>query len=467
MRPIPVFLFAAILVGLTLVESAPGDEPIRIGSRLELLVDDSLIESLNGEAELKLHKPEPQEVVLVTGEPWEGNTCAYYTIFQDGDLYRMYYRGAHYDSESGEAAHREVTCYAESRDGIHWIKPDLGLFEFDGLKANNIVWDGIGTHCFTPFKDTRPGCPPEARYKAISRGRPRGKKGLYVFQSPDGIHWSLIHPEPVIIDGDFDSQNLAFWDPFRNCYVEYHRKSRDGKRDIMTATSEDFVHWTAPVFLEYPGAPREHLYTNAIQPYPRAPHVKIGFPTRFFPDSEQVEPTFMASRDGKTFHRWTEAVIPRTAPEDRDLNRSNYMTWGLVQLPGRPNEYSVYATEKYYTGRDSRVRRFTYRVDGFVSFHGGTASGGLRTKPLTFSDSRLVVNYRASSGGSLRVALLDPDGHPIEGFTLAECQPLVGDEVQQTVTWMTGHEVGALAHAPLRLYFQAKNADLFSFQFAE
>ncbi|MBM4039455.1 MAG: hypothetical protein FJ290_13165 [Planctomycetes bacterium] len=44
----------------------------------------------------------------------------------------------------------------------------------------------------------------------------------------------------------------------------------------------------------------------------------------------------MSSRDGRTFHRWTEALIPLTAPEDRDGNRSNYMAWGLVQLPGKP-----------------------------------------------------------------------------------------------------------------------------------
>lgn len=460
-------VFAAILLGLTLIHAALADEPIRVGSRLELFVDDHLINSLDGDAELKLQKPQPREVVLVTDKPWEGNTSAYYAIFEDEGVYRMYYRGSHYDERAGRAAHREVTCYAESRDGIHWTKPELGLFEFDGSKANNIVWDGIGTHCFTPFKDTRPGCPPEARYKAISRGRPQGKKGLYVFQSPDGIHWSPMHPEPVITEGDFDSQNLAFWDPVRKRYVDYHRKSRNGKRDIMTATSEDFLHWTDPVFLEYPGAPPEHLYTNAIRPYPRAPHLKIGFPTRFLPAKEQVEPTFMASRDGRTFHRWTEALISRTAPEDRDGNRSNYMTWGLVQLPGKPREYSVFATEAYYTGPDSRVRRFTYRVDGFVSLHGGTGGGGLRTKLLTFDGNRLVVNYATSPGGSLRVELQDPDGNPIEGFTRTDCLPLQGDEVEQTVAWTGGTDVGAFVGSSLHVRFVVENADLFSFQFRE
>jgi hypothetical protein len=77
----------------------------KIGSRLELFVDHHLIERLAGEVELKLHRPVPREVVLVTDRPWEGNTCAYYTVFQDGDVYRMYYRGSHFDETTRKSAH--------------------------------------------------------------------------------------------------------------------------------------------------------------------------------------------------------------------------------------------------------------------------------------------------------------------------------------------------------------------------
>ena len=104
-----------------------------------------------------------------------------------------------------------MTCYAESKDGIHWSKPELGLFEFGGSKRNNIVWSGVGTHNFAPFKDANPSCKPEQRYKALALGN----IGLLAFQSPDGVHWSLVQNEPVITKGAFDSQNLAFWDSTR------------------------------------------------------------------------------------------------------------------------------------------------------------------------------------------------------------------------------------------------------------
>ena len=115
-----------------------------------------------------------------------------------------------------------------------WTRPELGLVEFDGSKKNNIVWDGLGSHNFTPFVDGNPKCPPEAKYKAIGRGKrtPDGKTGsvhqLFAFQSPDGIHWSLMRDEPVLTEGRFDSQNVAFWDAERDCYVAFYRDSLGG-----------------------------------------------------------------------------------------------------------------------------------------------------------------------------------------------------------------------------------------------
>ena len=461
-------LLSRVLTPLLVVAAsvpASGAQPLNIGSRLELFVDTALVERMTGDVQLRLHKPTPQEVVLVTDKPWEGNTSAYYTIFQDGPLYRMYYRGSHFDEKTRKGTHAEVTCYAESQDGIHWTKPKLGLFEFDGSKQNNIVWTGIGTHCFTPFKDDNPDCSAEARYKALSRGRPKGKRGLYAFKSPDGIHWSLMAPEPVITTGAFDSQNLGFWDPHTCLYREYHRTFHNGVRAIMTGTSSDFVKWSEPVLLEYPDAPNEHLYTNAILSYDRAPHILIGFPTRFLPkEASRVEPVFMASRDGRTFHRWAEAVIPEDAPQDRNGNRSNYMTWGLLQLPSNDRECSVYATEAYYTGPDSRVRRFTYRVDGFVSAQASSKGGQLLTKPIVFAGSKLVVNFATAAEGSLRVEVQNADGQPISGLRLTDCPAQRGDSVKHTVTWKQHGNLASAASQPVRLLFELRDADLFSFQ---
>lgn len=462
---VPPCLAALLLVLSPLVAAAaePSSKPIDLGDRRELLIDDFLIARMSGDAKLKLHQPEAREVALVTDQPWEGNTCAYYTVFRDGDLYRMYYRGSHFDEQTKKSAHPEVACYAESKDGIHWTKPNLGLFEFNGSKENNIVWRGPGTHNFTPFKDERPGCPSEQRYKAVARA----SGGLLAFQSPDGIRWSLMSEKSVITKGAFDSQNLAFWDPHAQVYREYHRIFSNGVRAISTATTDDFLKWPDPKPLVYEGdPPAEHLYTNAIAPYIRAPHLLLGFPTRFQPTrGDQVEPIFMSSRDGLRFRRWSEPLIPVTAPEDRSGNRSNYLAWGLVTSPDNsPRELWCYATEAYYRGPNSRLRRFVWRTDGFVSLSAGQEGGEMISKPLVVSGDSLDLNYAAHDGGSIQVEIQGEDGKPIDGFSLQECQKLAGDEIAQSVSWKGG-ALKKLHDKPVTMRLVLKNADVYALQF--
>ena len=276
--------------------------------------------------------------------------------------------------------------------------------------------------------------------------------------------------EPVITDGAFDSQNLAFYDSVRGEYRAYWRIFTNKVRAIRTATSKDFITWEPHHDLEYPeGTPNQHLYTNAIQPYARASHLFIGFPTRYLPDEGQrVEPIFMLSRNGVNFRRFNDPVVPESAPADRKGNRSNYMTWGMLQLPGEPDQISVYATEAYYGPVPGRVRRFVYRLDGFVSLRGGEEGGELLTKPVTFSGNHLAINYATlAKGGSVTVELADADGAPIKGFSLAEAEPLTGDSVKATASWKGGHDLSELAGQPIRVRFLLKQADLFSMRFSK
>jgi hypothetical protein len=281
--------------------------------------------------------------------------------------------------------------------------------------------------------------------------------------------------QAVITAGAFDSQNLAFWDAVRSEYRAYwriftagHTDERGwkpaGVRAIRTATSKDFIHWTNQADLKYVNSPDEHLYTNAVMPYFRAPHLLIGFPTRFQAKTEQVEPVFMTSRDGVLFRRWSEELIPITAPKDRGGNRSNYMTWGLLQLPGQDRELSVYATEAYYAGPGSRVRRFTFRTDGVVSVR-ARGEGVLLTKLFTFAGSKLSFNIASKRG--TRVELQDQGGKPLPGFAMEDCLPIAGDFIEHTVRWKSGIDLIQHAGRPVRLRLAMNRADLYSIRFGE
>jgi hypothetical protein len=449
---------------------------IEMGSRRELFVDDLMIDRLEGRAARRLHHPVPREVVIVHDRPWEGCTSGYHSIFRDGEIYRMYYRGSAGTPEVKEKPHPQFACYAESRDGIHWEKPELDLIEFEGSKANNIIWH---SHNFTAFRDARPDCPPEAVYKGLSSIR----GGLQALCSPDGIRWSPMRDEPVITDGRFDSQNLAFWDSARGVYRAYYRDLRPGEnvlhdaqrtrgaRDIKTAISQDFLNWQPQGFLDYgPGAPLEHLYTNQVQPYCRAPHILLGFPTRFLADrGSTTEGLLMSSRDGRTFERWEEALIRPGLNPARWGNRSNYIWWGIVEtasgVPGTPDELSIYSIEGYYEGQSDCVRRFTYRVDGFVSVHAPFAGGRMLTCPLIFDGDRLAVNVSTSAAGSLRVEMQDAGGTPIDGFRLADCDEIYGDDLNRVVTWNGNANLGRLASRSVRLLAELADADLYAVEF--
>ncbi len=329
------------------------------------------------------------------------------------------------------------------------------------------------------FKDTNPEAAPDARYKSIARG----DDGVYALKSPDGIRWSLLAQEPVIPKGDMtlDSQNLAFWDSLRGRYVGYLRSARTHPtgqrvRDVKTAVSHDFLTWTEPVFLEYPGAPVEHLYTNQIRPYTRVPHIYLGFPKRFVPERNQdrqfpgvSDGVFMSSRDGIRFHRWGEAVLRPGLQPERWVTRNNMIGWGILSLPssvaGEPDQLSIYVTEGYYTGPASRLRRYTYRLDGFVSVRAPLAGGEMTTRLIRFTGSRLVLNYSTSAAGSIRVEIQDEAGNPIPGYSLQDCPELFGDSVEQAVAWKDAKDPGSLSATTVRLRFLLKDADLYAIQF--
>ena len=483
---------ASLLLGL--LPPAWSAEPgsIAIGTRRELFVDDFLIAHRSG-VELRLQQPTRREIVLLHDSPWEGSGCGYHTVFRDGDRFRMYYIAADLTSADGtRLASRPVyACYAESQDGIRWTKPDLGLVEFQGSRKNNIVWTGPGADNFTVFKDPNPACRAGEIYKAVAAG----PGGLRAYKSADGLHWSPLSDKPMITKGAFDTQNIAFWDPIRHHYWCYIRNFHNGVRDIRVATSSDFLSWNEPELLHFDDSPDEALYTNQVLPYYRAPHLFVGFPTRYtertwspsflsLPDLEHrqrrmkfhprfgtaiTDGLFMTSRDGRTFHRWGEAFLrPGVERKHNWLYGDCYQNWGLIETasadPFAPSELSIYTTENNWKG-PTQLRRYTLRVDGFVALNAPLKGGEVETKPLVFEGKALTLNFSTSAAGSIRVELQDPSGKPCAGRSLAECDEIFGDSLERVVTWKGASDLGPLTGRPVRLRIRISDADLFSLRF--
>ncbi|MBN1489330.1 MAG: hypothetical protein JXA69_05380 [Phycisphaerae bacterium] len=468
-------------------DAADADTMVRrLDSRLELLTDDWLVDRLTN-ARFRLHSPMEREAVFRFDKPWEGGLSAYVTLLRDGERLRMYYRG-------GGDLVREHTCVAESDDGIHWTRPVLGLFEFEGSKDNNIIWTGERkaydeSHNFSPFIDANPAAAPEQRYKAVTLARRESdgerKNVLVGFISGDGIHWKRLRNEPLITTGAFDSHNVVFWDTVAEHYVCYLRQGREGKKSVSRCTSPDFIHWSDPVPLDFGDTPLEHFYTNGIVPCFRAPHIYLGFPMRFVHPTDRntiglpprktdgfSDAVFMSSHDGLHWSRtFMEAFIRPGLDPARwgGAHGNNTPSWGIVQTG--TNEISIYWGVNYSNypekNRIPELRRGTLRLDGFVSVNAPYAGGECVTRPLVFTGGQLIINYSTSAVGSVQVELQDADGKPIPGFELENTVAIWGDEIERVVTWKHGPDVSALAGQVVRVRFVMQDADLYSIRFRE
>lgn len=466
------------------------DEPeaIAIGTRRELLVDYHLIDSLQG-VRLVLHSPHDEGSVLQFDRPWEGPFCGYCTVIHDADTYRVYYRGLPSAGKDGSSA--EVCCYAESPDGIHWTKPTLGLFEVAGTRENNVILADAApvTHNFSPLLDPRPDVPSDQRYKALGGTM---ESGLIAHASPDGIHWRRLADQAVLPVAAvpfaymFDSQNVAFWSESEGLYVCYFRVFQDDVRRICRTTSPDFLHWSAPVLMEYRRrdgqVPLEHLYTNQTHPYFRAPHLYVAIAARFLPGRQVIsdaeaaalgvnpryyrdtsDAVFLTTRGGPWYDReFSRGFIRPGIGLSNWVSRTNYPALNVVQTG--PTEMSVYVNQDYAQAT-AHLRRYSLRLDGFASAQADGDGGLLVTRPLRFTGQQLAINFATSAAGGVRVEFQRPDGTPIPGFTREDAVEQIGNEIERIVSWRAGSDLSALDGQPIRICFLLRDADLYAFQF--
>ena len=478
-----------------------------IGSRRELFVDNYLIDQMN-DVSLRLHHPRPAEPAITFGKG-EAGFGGYSTVLKDGDVYRMYYRGV-WGGGEGSSDHTEITLYAESRHGVNWNKPDLGLYDIPNLSPNNTVIPNDPhlqtAHNFIPFLDTRPGIPASERYKALAGSfvgidTKDARNGFNAFVSADGVRWKMLTEEFVINPAHFGvhtdhSSVPAFWSDSEDCYVAYLRirvdenlqplTSHDGRsiRWIGRTTSNDFLNWSEVVPMNPGDAPLEQLYTNQTQPYFRAPHIYLAFPKRFnhnlvvLPEDEfdryevstgqrqgVSEGVFMTSRGGTNFDRtFMEAFLPPGLDRQNWVARNNMAACGIV--PTAPEEISIYYLQ-HNSQPTSHLRRHTLRTDGFVSVKAPYRGGELVTKPLIFNGKALEINFATSIVGNIRIEIQDIGGQPIPDFKLADANEIVGDEIARDASWkgVHGSDVSQLAGQLVRLRFVMKDADLYAIRF--
>lgn len=215
----------------------------------------------------------------------------YGTIIREGDRFRMWYLAwPRHDSRiPGDAEsigdYRPV-AYAESRDGVHWTRPELGLTEFRGNKRNNLVLVEPAGHPYARSHDfisvlLDPADPdPRRRYKMayIARDEARRIVTTATAVSPDGLRWTLVN-SGMITGGHYEHTSLI---RFKGLYYAagqnmdpYGGHLPDGSpagRVMTVFFSPDFVHWSKGRALSFYRAD----YTPKPAAYGQETHMGAG-----------------------------------------------------------------------------------------------------------------------------------------------------------------------------------------------
>lgn len=466
----------------------------------ELFVDDYRIDSMVN-VQRVVHPARRSKPLIKPDRPWEGNAAYIYgTVLKDepaGSGYRMWYT-AYLDK-------KYYLCYATSRDGISWEKPDLSIVEYKGSTHNNICKEGGGTLVHdTAEKD------PARRYKLMEvvkadtiRKRPMG---YGVFFSKDGWRWTPYEGNPVITYGDvstvaYDRRKQRFIAATKQRMLVSNTSVTPGKMDraAFISVSTDFIHWTAPGApgsdwaLAVEGDPADDLavmaaggierqvYGMTVHPYAG---MYIGLPWAFditgyatgifagYGDGP-IQPQIAASRDLKHWSRPDRTpVLPlgkAGAWDDGTIYSSSNLLvsekevtlyYGGMNMPHGGSSATQVQT--------AQIAKAVWRRDGFVSlYNAGDDPGVITTRPLAFTGRQLKVNASLENEGRLKVEILDASGRPLPGFTFSEADEIRGDQLSAVARWRSDHHVKELAGRKIRLRFHLKGGDLYAYWFSE
>ena len=478
------------------------ERPFEIGTRKQLFWDTKFF-CRKRNISLVLNRPyQDPDPVLVADKPWEsGGIGCYNTIMCEDGVFRLWY-DVMLDPDTPGRFNRQL-CYAESADGIHWKKPNLGLIPFAGSKHNNIVSPPAGTQSqqgATVFRDDK--APKSERYKAWTKLNPpprQGKRtragGLRALVSPDGLRWKFLDQGYPLLNGSADSQNIPFWDEELERYVAFVRmknfpKGRDRTCWVGRMTSSDFRTWTQartvfhadprdeamplPTGMQ-PLQPVLDFYTPGGMKYPGAPSSYIMLPTAYhhwdhgrFPSTIDVQ--FLSSRDGIRWHR----------PEPRGpflgLGADGGPSSGMIFANPWPlivgDEIWIYygGTSRFHLDSadvpaQTGLFRARLRLDGFLSADAPDKGGTFTTPPLKFAGNRLELNVDTGGGGWLAVEIQGANGRALPGFSRRDCDLIRGNSTCKAISWGGDSDCTAAAGQPVRLRFVMRSTKLYAFQF--
>lgn len=389
--------------------------------RIFLLLDDRIVGKVeNAVIVVGSPKKHPQNPLFVEDNPWEKRFDNLYgNIIYDNEekIYKCWYSPFIVDSSAkgmdlnaiskpySSPPNREMgICYAYSKDGIHWLKPNLGLVEYAGNTDNNIVWRG--PHGAGIYKDLFDR-DPNRKYKTIFQG-------LSFSTSIDGINWAKAQ-DINGVDVAGDTHNNAFWAPTLKKYVGITRswgaKEKGRLRQVARIESDDFQKWSkVEVVLEGDGK-NDQPYAMPVFYYGG---VYLGLLAVYSSGQDRTWTELTWSKDTKKWNRISpgKALIPNS---DKILDYDYGCVYACATPVFLKDEIRIYygASDYLHFGwRNGSLALATLRSDGFAGYEQESHSlpGIITTTTIAYKGEDILINADIKEGGSLKVNVVDKDG---------------------------------------------------------
>lgn len=462
---------------------------------LQLLCNKNIINNGQTTAPIMVGGLTEKEIAFKLDEEWEGEVLTYTTIVHGDGVYRMYYQ----TRKLKESMFSIRICYAESKDGINWVKPKLNICTYNGSSDNNIILDKSFKPSekdffdnFFVFKDDNSKCKKGQRYKALVY---KGEYRLECFFSEDGIHFERGYE--IDMEGKFDTLNTCRWDDKRKRYVAYVRNFHDvkdpknlgtGKRDFRMSTSKDFKNWTTPKLVNFIGMREDYqMYTNNIMPYPRNKDIYVGFPVRYIerkewtPNYDELcgkeyrlerikrygetrlglaltDCLFMISDDGFNWYRYDQALItPGIEKGNNWLYGNCYPSYALID---NGDTFSMLMPVDREAVDGAKIRRFEIRKDGFAYYQAGDDEKKVVLKTLIYEGKNMYINFSTSAAGYVFIDIEDYDGNKI-----TTCE-MFGDSIERKACFIED-EVQRFSGKKVKITFRIKDAKIYAFEFKD
>jgi hypothetical protein len=482
--PAYYFLTAAMEVQLMTTTPPTVEEPVRIGERKQLFVDDYIVTHKSNVARrLGTVKKEAQPLMVPNEQEYPLYFGVYSTVLRDDGKFKMWYLATNMpDYDIG---------YAESEDGIHWKRLNVGKDARD-----NFVFRGHGFSCFIDPNEKDPNHRYKGAYGPTGQWE-KSQKAVHLAHSPDGIHWTAYNNGKTVLSRTFlphpqiggrsyvtasDTHNQMTWDGEAEVYLLFTRDIYQGpvegddrkvSRGSRSMTNPDVkanpTGWTQVRSWEFDREGADEYKRRQIYALTDWMYQGVHFGLMSVLRSGGLIDCYIGtSRDAASWDlSWVYAGKPFIPPGPKGsfdaagaFPFSQIVTW-------KDRHWLYYgAMDKGHKDLENRmsIGLATLRLDGFVSLEAGPEAGVITTKPFILVGSQLELNVETPQG-QISIEVLDATDQPIPGFAKADCQDIKGvDELRLRPKWRRHADLAPLNGEAIRLKFELQNARLYAFK---